>query len=128
MFAANDALTLTMDPYWSDKVLWYGSVVNILLHLGGVRFAAAVILLAIPWVLDRLGVGFFRRFTGWVTLGLLVLCFLPLPIVLVVVTVWTYLNVPGATVRRVLLVLGLRLAALVLALLALLRPSLAYQN
>src|SRR5207244_2061666 len=30
-------------------------------------------------------------------------------LILVVLTVWTYLGVPGATVRRVLLVLGLRL-------------------
>jgi uncharacterized membrane protein len=49
-------------------------------------------------------------------------------LLLAALTVWTYLGVRGATVRRVLLVLGLRLLALVLALLTMLRPSLAFQD
>lgn len=49
-------------------------------------------------------------------------------LVLIVLTVWTYLGVPGATVRRVLVVLGLRLAALIAACLALLGPSLALRD
>jgi hypothetical protein len=47
---------------------------------------------------------------------------------LVVLTVWTYLGVRGATPTRVLIVLLLRLAALVAACLAVLRPSFAYKN
>jgi uncharacterized membrane protein len=43
-------------------------------------------------------------------------------------TIWTYLGVPGATRRRVMIVLGLRLAALIIAILALLRPSFAYRD
>src|SRR5438876_11170962 len=65
-----------------------------------------------PWSLPRLGLPALAVVT----------------IILVVLTVWTYLGVPGATVRRVVIVLGLRLAALVLAILALLRPSLAARN
>jgi len=49
-------------------------------------------------------------------------------LILIGLTIWTYLGVPGATRRRVMVVLGLRLAALVLACLALLRPSLAYRD
>jgi uncharacterized membrane protein len=48
--------------------------------------------------------------------------------VLIGLTIWTYLGVRGATVRRVALVLALRLLALVLALLAVLRPSLAFHD
>jgi uncharacterized membrane protein len=44
---------------------------------------------------------------------------------LIGITVWTYLGQRGASSRRVLTLLGLRLAALVLACLAVLRPSLA---
>jgi uncharacterized membrane protein len=43
-------------------------------------------------------------------------------------TIWTYLGVGGATFRRVSLVLGLRLLALILAVLTVLRPSLAFQD
>ena len=49
-------------------------------------------------------------------------------LVLTGLTVWTYLGVPGAGARRVLVVLGLRLAALLLACLMLLRPSLALRD
>src|SRR5947209_14880563 len=49
-------------------------------------------------------------------------------LVLTGLTVWTYLGVPGAGFRRVLVVLGLRLGALVLACLMLLRPSVALRN
>src|SRR5262249_42678414 len=47
---------------------------------------------------------------------------------LVALTVWTYVGVPGASLRRVLTVLALRLTALLLAFLALLRPSLAFPD
>src|SRR5262245_8293913 len=47
---------------------------------------------------------------------------------LTALTIWTYLGVRGATVRRVTLVLALRLAALVLAVLSLLRPSFAFHD
>ncbi len=43
-------------------------------------------------------------------------------------TLWTYLGLRGATFRRVLSVLGLRLGALLLAFLALLRPALAFRD
>jgi uncharacterized membrane protein len=43
-------------------------------------------------------------------------------------TIWTYLGVRGATVRRVSLVLALRLLALVLAVLSVLRPSFALHD
>jgi uncharacterized membrane protein len=45
--------------------------------------------------------------------------------VLVALTVWTYLGAKGANARRILVILGLRLAALVIACLVVLRPSLA---
>jgi uncharacterized membrane protein len=48
--------------------------------------------------------------------------------VLTALTIWTYLGVRGATVRRVALVLALRLAALVLAVLSVLRPSFAFHD
>jgi hypothetical protein len=46
-------------------------------------------------------------------------------VLLAALTVWTYLGVRGATWRRVLAVLGLRLLALLVACLVVLRPSLA---
>jgi uncharacterized membrane protein len=48
-----------------------------------------------------------------------------LVLVLLGVTVWTYVGVPGASTRRVVAVLALRLLALFLALLVVLRPSFA---
>src|SRR5579885_3333179 len=47
-------------------------------------------------------------------------------VAVVALTVWTYHGVPGARFGRVATVLGLRLLALVLAFLALLRPSVAF--
>lgn len=49
-------------------------------------------------------------------------------LVLVILTVWTYLGVPAASSRRIVAVLSLRLLALVLTMLVLLRPSLAFQE
>ena len=54
--------------------------------------------------------------------------FFVVALLLALLTFWTYLGVPGAGFRRVLLLLGLRLAALVLAFLAVLRPSLAFRE
>jgi uncharacterized membrane protein len=51
-----------------------------------------------------------------------------LALVLTGLTVWTYLGVRGATVRRVLTVLALRLGALLLALLAVVRPAVATRD
>ncbi len=48
--------------------------------------------------------------------------------VLVGVTLWTYLKHPSATRRRVAIILSLRLAALVIALLTALRPSVGIQE
>src|SRR4051794_28986559 len=49
-------------------------------------------------------------------------------VLLVVLTVWTYLGHPQATRKRVLVVLALRLAALAVTLLTALRPSLGFQE
>jgi uncharacterized membrane protein len=49
-------------------------------------------------------------------------------LVLTVLTIWTYLGVQKATPVRVVIVLFLRLAALVAACLAVLRPSFAYKS
>jgi uncharacterized membrane protein len=49
-------------------------------------------------------------------------------LLLVVLTVWTYLGVPRAGSRRVLALLGLRLTALALVCLMVLRPSLASRD
>jgi uncharacterized membrane protein len=48
--------------------------------------------------------------------------------VLVALTLWTYLGAKRATVQRVLLILGLRLLALMLAVLMVVRPSLAVRE
>ncbi|QEL14006.1 hypothetical protein [Limnoglobus roseus] len=48
--------------------------------------------------------------------------------VLVGVTVWTYLKHPSATRRRVFIILSLRIAALIVALLTALRPSVGIQE
>jgi uncharacterized membrane protein len=47
---------------------------------------------------------------------------------LIGLTIWTYIGVRGATVRRVSIVLVLRLLALLLVLLAVLRPSFAFRD
>src|SRR5438132_553104 len=49
-------------------------------------------------------------------------------VLLVVFTLWTYLGHPQATRRRVLIVLVLRIAALVVALLTAVRPSVGFQE
>jgi uncharacterized membrane protein len=51
-----------------------------------------------------------------------------LALVLTGLTVWTYLGARGATLRRLLTVLALRLGALLLAFLAVLRPALASRD
>jgi len=51
-----------------------------------------------------------------------------LALLLTGLTVWTYLGVRGASFRRVLAVLALRLGALLLAFLAVLRPALAFRD
>jgi uncharacterized membrane protein len=49
-------------------------------------------------------------------------------LLLIGLTVWTYYGVTRTSLRRVFTLLGLRLAAALLAVLALLRPSLAYRD
>jgi uncharacterized membrane protein len=49
-------------------------------------------------------------------------------LLLTVLTIWTYLGARGSTFRRMLAVLALRLGALLLAFLALLRPALAFRG
>jgi uncharacterized membrane protein len=49
-------------------------------------------------------------------------------LLLLVLTIWTYLGVQGASLSRILMILLLRLAALLLAFVALLRPSVALQD
>src|SRR5206468_2423487 len=49
-------------------------------------------------------------------------------VLLVVFTVWTYLGHPQATRRRITIVLALRLAALAIALLTAIRPSVGVQE
>ena len=65
-----------------------------------------------PWGLPGVGL--------WLLLGTAA--------VLTALTVWTYLGVRGATVRRVALVLGLRLAALAVVFFITLRPSLGVEE
>src|SRR5262245_4001926 len=61
----------------------------------------------------------------WSLPGLGSPAFVCVAVALVVLTVWTYLGQQRASSRRVLALVGLRLTALVLACLAVLRPSLA---
>src|SRR5262249_39484636 len=49
-------------------------------------------------------------------------------LLLIALTVWTYRGVRGASYRRVLALIGLRVAALIVACLAVLRPSLAFED
>src|SRR5262249_51332944 len=49
-------------------------------------------------------------------------------VLLVLLTIWTYLGHPQATRRRVLVVLALRLGALAVALLTAVRPSAGFQE
>ncbi len=91
-----------------------------------VRGAALVLVLLLIWLaLETWGgtSGFVARLEG---LGLSALLWVPLA--LVGLTVWTYLGVAGASRRRVAVVLALRLAAFALALVAVVRPSLAFSE
>jgi uncharacterized membrane protein len=91
-----------------------------------VRAAAVVLLTLLAWLaLETWGAtgGLVARLEG---LGLSALLWVPLA--LVGLTVWTYLGVAGASRRRVGAVLALRLAAFALALVAVLRPSLAFSE
>jgi uncharacterized membrane protein len=51
-----------------------------------------------------------------------------IPVALIVLTAWTYLGDPRASRRRVLTVLALRMGAFLFALLAILRPSVAFTD
>jgi hypothetical protein len=67
---------------------------------------------AFPWSLSGVGMPFYFVVAA----------------VLIVLTLWAYLRHPQATRGRVIVVLGLRLAALALALSTALRPSIGYQE
>ncbi len=67
---------------------------------------------AYPWSIYPLGLPAFGLVAG----------------LLILFTIWTYLGHPQATRRRVMIVLGLRIAALIVALLTALRPSLGFQE
>lgn len=91
-----------------------------------VRGTAVVLVILLAWLaLETWGAtgGLVARLEG---LGLSALLWVPLA--LVGLTVWTYLGVAGASRRRVGVVLALRLAAFALALVAVLRPSLAFSE
>src|SRR5437588_770920 len=64
----------------------------------------------------------------WSAPGVGLPVFASVALALVVLTLWTYRGVQGVTARRVLGVLLLRLAALRIACLLILRPSLAHQD
>ena len=59
--------------------------------------------------------------TGWAML-------VGAAIVLVILTIWTYLGVRGSSARRMIIVLALRLIALAVTVLLMLRPSLAIEE
>jgi uncharacterized membrane protein len=65
---------------------------------------------------------------GGQLLGIGLSTLLVVPLALAGLTVWAYLRVPGATRRRIAVVLGLRLGAFLLTLIAILRPSLAFSD
>jgi uncharacterized membrane protein len=54
--------------------------------------------------------------------------FILIAVLLIALTVWTYRGVRGASYRRVLTLIGIRVAALLVACLAVLRPSLVFQD
>jgi uncharacterized membrane protein len=89
-------------------------------------FGLAVVALLV-WVAFR-GVGSSGGGLRGRLLGLGAGALFLVPLILVGLTVWTYLGVPGASRRRIAVVLVLRLAAFVLALLATLRPSLGFSD
>src|SRR5437588_6173306 len=64
----------------------------------------------------------------WSTSGLGRVGLLVVAAVLVGLTVWTYRGVRNATRRRVMALIGIRLCALLLACVAVLRPSFAFQE
>jgi uncharacterized membrane protein len=62
----------------------------------------------------------------WSVPGIGVYALATLALILIALTIWTYAGVRGASPRRVGTLIGLRLIALLLACLAVLRPSFAY--
>jgi uncharacterized membrane protein len=145
-------VNVIIDPLWPWSALW-----SYLTNAGPVAVAtvltAAALALAVPVVahfrggltrrtcvrgatlvvivlLLGLGLGPIGMSGGMAVraqgMGLALLAIVPLA--LVGLTVWTYLGVPGATRRRVGVVLTLRLLAFLLVLLALLRPALGFPD
>src|SRR5688572_18583403 len=67
---------------------------------------------ALPWSISPIGLPAFAL----------------VAVLLVVFTIWTYTGHPNATRRRIFIVLALRLAALLVALLTAVRPSIGVQE
>jgi uncharacterized membrane protein len=85
-----------------------------------------LLLLTAWYVLSHGGSGLLRMRDLLVGIALSTLIVVPLA--LAGLTIWAYLSAPGATRRRVTVVGGLRLAAFLMALIAVLRPSLAFSD
>src|SRR5260370_4020489 len=62
----------------------------------------------------------------WSTPGIGLYALTTIALLLVALTIWTYAGVRAASSRRIATLIGLRLIALLLACLAVLRPSFAY--
>ena len=76
-----------------------------------------------PWSSPNLGLPWTWPFghLGKETLALIALT-------LVGLTIWTYMGVRGASRRRIMILAGLRLVALMIACMAVLRPSLVFRD
>jgi uncharacterized membrane protein len=130
-------MNVTVDPIWSW--LWSVSVASLLKPLGEIGVARIFVVLTI-WLLGLVlampGTGarrLLRIVLGFgVPVVVLMLAYLPLGmafgLALAGITIWTYAGVEKVTLLRLLAVLGLRLGALVVAMLLVLRPSLAFQE
>jgi uncharacterized membrane protein len=141
-------MNVIVDPLWPWSALWAflsaaGPVVGACVlgaglaalvlpavahfHGGFTRRALArAALLVLLVLLLGLGLGPVGSAGGLAVraLGLGLSLLLVVPMALVGLTVWTYLGVPGATGRRVGMILTLRLLAFVVVVLVLLRPAL----
>jgi uncharacterized membrane protein len=130
-------MMLVFEPIWSWLWSWsLSSPVAPLEDLGAGRlaFLLTVWFLALVLIMPGQGDRRLRRIGIWFGAPVLVLVLALMPVGLVLalavagLTVWTYLGVPNASPRRILAVLGLRLAALALAFSLVLRPSLAFRD
>jgi uncharacterized membrane protein len=140
-------MTLITDPLWSR--IWSLSVSDLLQQMvssrhvlsraGGWAILVLLILLALglmglTWRRWALGLPPGRRFFLAIAgpAALLFLVMLPLqaalPLLVAGLTIWTYVGVERATPAKILAVLCLRLAALAVAFMMVLRPSLSFHE